>query len=691
MAPKKKGKKTKDYGFNSDDEDKILANDPNAIAKQVEDLDIQDAEELLDIPSSKTTTNKSGSSKKTKKSREERKKDKERKAEGKKKALEDDDEDEVEVDVNTKTGASIYGYASGQAIGPDGHNPQDAYAVTGNLLSPPNAKDLQVDKLSLQAFGKTLIKDSELTLMNGRRYGLIAPNGSGKSSLLHAIACGLVPLPDALDMYLLDREFGPTEMTSIEAVLDIVEVEKKNLEEEMETLLIDPNKHAIRLDIIQERIQELEADGADRRAMEILKGLQFSDTLINTKTKDLSGGWRMRISLARILFVKPTLMMLDEPTNHLDLEAVVWLEDYLIHNLEGHVLIMTSHSAETLNEVCTDIIHLYHQKLDHYNGNYNTFFKVRADKDALLAKTARKREKELAKLKDNLNKTGSSQQVQAKSKLKAMEKKSEKDKEQNTDLQEEIIYEKPLVIEFAKCGGGIPAPVLQMRDVSFGYPGKDLIFNNLNFGVDLSSRIALVGPNGAGKSTLIKLLLGKVEPTTGTIVKHHHLRIGEFNQHMGDQLDMNVSAVHWLCTKFKHIKSQEMRREIGKFGLTGKSQVIPMKQLSDGQRRRVLFTYLALHTPHMFLMDEPTNALDLETIDSLANAINEFDGGVVLISHDFRLIDQVAEEIWIVSDGCVTPWKGDIKDYKDMLKEKYAQMRAEAEAAEAAAAAATGK
>ncbi|KAJ3398011.1 hypothetical protein CcCBS67573_g08668 [Chytriomyces confervae] len=594
------------------------------------------------------------------------------------------DEDDAFAHRDLKVKSS---YASGAVlVGADGQVTAaiaDAIAVTGTLLSPPNSRDVQIEKFSLQAYGRLLVKDSDLTFINGRRYGLIAPNGSGKSTIMHAIACGLVPTPAALDYYLLDREFGPTEMTSLEAVLNINETERECLMDEMTHLLDDPQKNMERLDAIQTRLGDLEVSGEERQALEILRGLGFSDELIATKTKDLSGGWRMRISLARVLFVKPTLMLLDEPTNHLDLEAVVWLEEYLVHNLAGHTLVLTCHSQDTLNEVCTDIIHLYHQKLDYYKGDYNTFTKVRADKTALLTKQAMKNEKKMAAVAQNLTKTGTAAQTQAKAKLKNMEKEQEKKKESNKDLQEELIQDKELTIRFGECGGGLPPPVLKFNDVDFGYDPAKPLFKNMNFGLDLDARIALVGPNGAGKSTLIKLMLGELDPTSGSVERHHHLRIGQFNQHMGDQLDMEVSAVEWLCRHFKDIKPQDMRREVGKFGLTGKSHVVPMKQLSDGQRRRVLFCYLALHTPHMFLMDEPTNALDLETIDALAEAINEYDGGVIFVTHDFRLIDQVAKEIWIVRDGGIEEFEGDIHDYKAALKAKYAQERAEAAAAAA--------
>lgn len=670
-ASKKRNKNVHD-GYDKDDD------------KDDEDEDDKDKEEVEGVDGSASSLVGKGD----KKSRKDRKKEKaalmEAAAAAAVAAAADD------MDKNKKGGSSddqplksipgMYGYASGQPPGPDGTNPQDVISVTGNLLSPPNSRDLQVEKFTMQAYGRTLIKECDLSLINGRRYGLIAPNGSGKSTLLHAIACGLVPHPAVLDWYLLDREFGPTELTSIEAVLEITEREKSHLMDEMTELLSDPNLHAVRLDYIQTRLGELEMAGADRKAKEILRGLSFTPALMETKTKDLSGGWRMRISLARVLFVKPTLMMLDEPTNHLDLEAVVWLEEYLIYNLAGHTLIMTSHSQDTLNEVCTDIIHLNHQNLDFYSGNYNTFVRVRADRTALLTRQAAKQEKAMAKLTENLGKTGSKAQIQAKAKVKAMEKKTERDKEKNKDLQEELVRDKELNLKFSDCGRGLPPPVIKFNEVSFSYPGSDVqLFHDLSFGLDLDSRVALVGPNGAGKSTLLKLMRGELEPTKGSVNLHHHLRLGQFSQHMGDQLDLSRSAVEWLCLQFPEFKPQDMRGKLGNYGLTGKSQVVPMRQLSDGQRRRVLFAFLALKTPHMFLMDEPTNALDLETIDALADAIKEFDGGVVFITHDFRLIDEVAEEIWIVKDGEVTEFEGSIHEYKARLKAQYAQEREEAE------------
>lgn len=598
---------------------------------------------------------------------------KERKMEIKKRIMEMKIE-ENKLDEDDKI-PPVYSHASGSLIDTKRIHLNEALAVTGNLISPLNSKNLQVDKVTIQAYGKLLIKESELNLINGRRYGLIAPNGSGKSTLMHAIAFNLIPRPPALDVYLLDREYTPTEMTSIEALLDVNEYEKKCLEEELIKLLDDPDKNSIRISSIEQRINELEIGGSEHKARHILEGLGFSEEMMQQKTCDLSGGWRMRISLARILFVKPTLMMLDEPTNHLDFEAIAWLEDYLIHELDGHTLLITSHSQDTLNEVCTDIIHLYNNHLDYYTGNYDTFKKIRKEKDIEIMKKAKIKENKMENLQKKLNMTGSKQQQQAKSKIVAMEKKMEKDKQKNKVLDEEIVKEKKLIFRFEDCNRGIPSPAIKFRDVFFGFPDKPLLFKNLNFGIDLDSKIALVGPNGAGKTTLVNLLMGKLQAVSGDITRHHHLRIAQFHQHMDDQLNLDISAVQWLHEISPERSESSMRGFLGSYGLTGKSQIVPMKQLSDGQRRRVLFAFLGLKNPHIIIFDEPTNALDINTIDALITAINNFNGGAVIISHDFMLINKVATEIWIVENKEIQIWNGTIKEYKEKLKKKIQKKR----------------
>jgi len=234
-------------------------------------------------------------------------------------------------------------------------------------------------------------------------------------------------------------------------------------------------------------------------------------------------------------------------------------------------------------------------------------------------------------------------------------------------LAEKVVRDKTLTFRFTDVGK-LPPPVLQFVDMRFGYTPEQLIYEKVDFGVDLDSRIALVGPNGAGKSTLLKLMTGELEPLDGMVRRHNHLRIAQYHQHLAETLTLDVSALQYMMSEYPGLEEEKMRSAIGRFGLTGKAQVMPMGNLSDGQKSRVIFAWLAWRLPHLLLLDEPTNHLDIETIDSLAEALNEWDGGLVLVSHDFRLINQVAKEIWVCEKKTITRWNGDIMDFKKHLK-----------------------
>ena len=244
-------------------------------------------------------------------------------------------------------------------------------------------------------------------------------------------------------------------------------------------------------------------------------------------------------------------------------------------------------------------------------------------------------------------------------------------------LTETVLKDRVVSFHFPECGK-IPPPVIMVQNVSFRYTDDTpFIYNNLEFGFDLDSRIALVGPNGAGKSTLLKLIYGELSPSSGLIRRHSHLKCCRYNQHLTELLDLEMPALEWMMSKFPEMKEVEDHRKLlGRFGLTGGMQTSKMRVLSDGQRCRVVFAYLAQQAPHMLLLDEPTNHLDIETIDSLADSINDFEGGVILVSHDFRLISQVAEEIWLCEKGTVTKWENDIYAYKTKLMDKVHRMNA---------------
>ncbi|XP_077211008.1 ABC transporter F family member 1-like [Tasmannia lanceolata] len=534
---------------------------------------------------------------------------------------------------------------------------------TGVLCSHPLSRDIHIESLSVTFHGHDLIVDSELELNYGRRYGLLGLNGCGKSTLLKAIGCRELPIPDHMDIYHLTREIEASDMSALEAVISCDE-ERLQLEKEAEALAAEDGGGGDALDRIYERLEALDAATAEKRAAEILFGLGFSKQMQAKKTQDFSGGWRMRIALARALFMNPTILLLDEPTNHLDLEACVWLEEML--KKFDRILVVVSHSQDFLNGVCTNIIHMQSKKLKFYTGNYDQYVQTRSELEENQMKQYKWEQEQISSMKEYIARFGHGS---AKLARQAQSKEKTLAKMERGGLTEKVVRDQVLVFRFTDVGK-LPPPVLQFVEVTFGYTPENLIYKNLDFGVDLDSRVALVGPNGAGKSTLLKLMTGDLVSQDGMVRRHNHLRIAQFHQHLAEKLDLEMSALLYMMREYPGNEEEKMRAVIGRFGLTGKAQVMPMMNLSDGQRSRVIFAWLAWRQPHMLLLDEPTNHLDIETIDSLAEALNEWDGGLVLVSHDFRLINQVAKEIWVCENQAVTRWEGDIMDFKQHLKSK---------------------
>lgn len=539
--------------------------------------------------------------------------------------------------------------------------------TTGVLSSLKQSRDVKITSVSLVFHGRVLITDTTLELTYGRRYGLLGENGCGKSTLLKAIDKREFPIPDHVDIYLLNEGAPPSDLGALEWVVREAENEMERLDKEAERILEEDGPESPLLMDLYERMETMDPSTFATRASLILTGLGFNKTTIQKKTKDMSGGWRMRVALAKALFVKPSLLLLDDPTAHLDLEACVWLEEYL--KKWDRTLVLVSHSMDFLNGVCSNMIDMRQKKLIYYGGNYDSYSKTRSEQEVNQQKAYQKQQDEIVHIKKFIASAGTYANLvrQAKSRQKIL------DKMEADGFIQPVENDRVFTFRFADVEK-LPPPVLSFDDVTFSYSGntKDDLYRHLDLGVDMDSRTALVGPNGVGKSTLLRLMTGKLSPTGGQVSRHTHLKMGVYSQHSSEQLDLTKSALDFVRDKYAD-KSQDYqywRQQLGKYGLSGESQTALMGTLSEGQKSRIVFALLAIDGPNMLLLDEPTNGLDIPTIDSLADAINAFTGGVVVVSHDFRLLDKIAKDILVCENKTIHRWDGSIGEYKNHLRKK---------------------
>jgi ATP-binding cassette subfamily F protein 3 len=516
---------------------------------------------------------------------------------------------------------------------------------------------LRLDQITYRIGARTLFDGASATIGPGHRVGFVGRNGTGKTTLLGMITgdtepdSGAVSVPSRWRIGITAQEApgGPESLIDVVLAAD-EELTALNAEAESAT---DPHRIAE----IHARLLDKGASRARARAARLLAGLGFDEAAQRSPCNSFSGGWRMRVALAALLFTEPDLLLLDEPTNHLDLEASLWLENYL-RRYPGTVLLV-SHDRDLLNRVVEEILHLENGKLTLYSGNYDRFEGTRlmrlAQNESLRAKQdAQKRQ--IMKFVDRFR-YKATKAKQAQSRLKMLER---------MEPVPEHRREGTITFTFPEPKPALASPLYTMEEVSVGYDAKSVL-DGLSLRFDEDDRIALIGANGNGKSTLIKLMAGRLQPMAGKVAKSGKLRIGYFAQHQADELDLAATPLIAMTRKRPRDTVTQVRSQLGRFGFGQERAETKIGDLSGGEKARLLFALMSAEAPHILLLDEPTNHLDVDSRQSLVQAINAFKGAVVIVSHDPHLIALTADRFWLVADGAVTPFDGDMDDYRALV------------------------
>jgi ATP-binding cassette subfamily F protein 3 len=514
---------------------------------------------------------------------------------------------------------------------------------------------LSITNISIRIAGRLLIDEGTAQIVPGSRVGFVGRNGVGKSTLFAAIRgelpleTGSIAIPPRWHVGSLAQEApdGPESLISVVLKADL---ERHALLAEAETAN-DPERIAE----IQTRLVDIEAHSAPARAAAILSGLGFSTADQARSCSEFSGGWRMRVALAATLFSAPDLLLLDEPTNYLDLEGTLWLEDHLANY--PRTVIVISHDRDLLETSVDQILHLDRGKLTLYKGTYSSYEEQRATKEMLDAKHVKKQMAERQRLQSFVDrfKAKASKAKQAQSRVKMLEKMKPIAALVTNDVRE-ITFPTPEKI--------LSPPIIAADNVSVGYePGKNVL-NHVTLRIDNDDRIALLGSNGNGKSTLVKLLAGKLAAVSGHMTRADKLSVGYFAQHQTDELDLEGSPYDHVRRLMPDATETKVRGRVGAIGFSGKAGDTTVKSLSGGEKARLLLGLATFFGPNMIILDEPTNHLDIDSRAALAEAINEFPGAIIMVSHDRYLIEACADQLWVVADRTVTPYDGDLDDYR---------------------------
>lgn len=525
---------------------------------------------------------------------------------------------------------------------------------------------IAANELRLDRGTKTLIESATFTIHPNHKVGLVGANGCGKSSLFSAFLGGLQPdsgsltVPSHWKIATVKQETPALAQSALDYVID-GDHEYRRLEQALEQARADNNGNEEATIINQ--IDTIGGYSLAARAAELLHGLGFEQAQLSSPVKDFSGGWRMRLNLAQALISRADLLLLDEPTNHLDLDAVLWLQKWL--NRFTGTLVLISHDRDFLDDVIGQILHIEHQKAKLYAGNYSAFERQRAEHLAQQDAQYQKQQKEVAHLTAFVDRfrAKASKAKQAQSRLKRLQKLPDL-APAHVDSQFTFSFKQPETM---------PYPLLSVEKADCGYDENTIILKNANLMLVPGSRIGLLGRNGAGKSTLIKTLAGDIPAICGKRHAAQELKIGYFSQHQLEQLHPSSSAVEHITRHYREMTELQARNYLGSFGFSGEQALSQVSIMSGGEKARLVLALIVLEKPQLLLLDEPTNHLDLEMRQALVLALQEFEGAIILIAHDRYLLESCVDEFYIVANGVVENFDGDIDDYQQWLTDDKKQ------------------